>query len=83
MSNQELLKKFAVAASTNSGWVHVIPSKNVWLVKKEGLRRSSAIRPTKEAAIEVARKLKPSIKIIIHSKDGTITVNSNEGVAQS
>lgn len=73
-TNRKLLSKFINAASTNTGRVHIIPSQSVWLVKKEGSKRSSAIRPTIEAAVKTAKSMKFSSNIIIHKKDGTITV---------
>lgn len=71
-SKGKLTRKFSKAASTNSGRVHVVPSKSGWSVKKEGAKRSTAVRKTKEGAMKVARDLKPATRIIVHKKDGTI-----------
>jgi len=52
--------------------VHVVPSKSGWSVKKEGSKRSSAVRTTKQGAVKAARSVKSAERIVIHKKDGTI-----------
>jgi hypothetical protein len=72
----KLSSKFKKAASTNSGRVHVVPSRGAWSVKKEGSSRSYVVRPTKESALIAARKMKSVESIIVHEKDGTIQSNT-------
>lgn len=72
----KLTKKFSKAASTNSGRVHVVPSKDGWSVKKEGSKRSTAVRPTKAGALKAAKSVKSAERIIVHKKDGTIHRNT-------
>lgn len=69
---KHLKEKFIKAASSNSGRIHIVPSKDGWSVKREGSKRSSAVRTTKEEAIRFAKSLNSNKRIIIHSKDGTI-----------
>lgn len=70
-----LTEKFSKAASTNNGRVHVVPSKDGWAVKREGAKRASAVKSTKDSAVRVASNLKTVDKLIIHKKDGTIQKN--------
>ncbi len=77
-SKSNLSEKFSKAASSNSGRVHVVPSKSGWSVKKEGSKRSTAVRPTKEGAVKAAKSVKSVDRIIIHKKDGTIQKNSKK-----
>jgi thiamine pyrophosphate-dependent acetolactate synthase large subunit-like protein len=77
-SSRKMTTKFRKAASSRSGRVHVVPSKDGWSVKKEGSKRSSSVKSTKERAIRAARKLKSSDKIVIHKKDGTIQRSSKK-----
>jgi|GEM_PF-648709 len=74
----KLSSKFKSAASTNSGRVHVVPSKGGWSVKKEGASRSVAVKPTKEGALNAAKNLKSVERIVIHKKDGTIQKNTKK-----
>jgi len=37
-SKSKLTENFSTAASTNSGRVHIVPSKSGWKVKKEGAK---------------------------------------------
>jgi len=78
-TKSSLTSKFSKAASTNSGRVHVVPSKSGWSVKKEGAKRSTAVRQTKDGAIRAAREVKSSERIIVHKKDGTIQSNNKRG----
>jgi hypothetical protein len=83
---EKLTEKFSKAASTNNKRVHIVPSKDGWSVKKEGSTRSTAVMPTKEGAIEVAKHLKSIDRIILHKKDGTIQKNikrNNHGSTKS
>jgi thiamine pyrophosphate-dependent acetolactate synthase large subunit-like protein len=75
-NKKNLTLKFSKAASTNSGRVHVVPSKDGWSVKKEGAKRSSSVSPTKEEAIKAAKTVKSAERIVIHKKDGTIQRNT-------
>ncbi len=73
VSRRDRIKRFLYTASSHGNRIHVIPSRSVWLVKKEGLKKSSAVRPTREDAIRVAKNLNSSIgSIIIHGKDGSV-----------
>ena len=77
-SKNILIRKFTKAASTNSNRVHVVPSKDGWSVKKEGAKRSTAVRPTKEGALKAARNVKSAERIVVHKKDGTIQSNKKK-----
>lgn len=74
-SRSKLTGKFTKAASSNSNRVHVVHSKDGWSVKKEGAKRSTAVRPTKEGALKAARNVKSVGRIVVHKKDGTIQSN--------
>jgi len=74
----KLTEKFSKAGSTKSGRVHVVPSKDGWSVKKEGSKRSSAVKSTKTDAMKAAKQLKSSERIIVHKKDGTIQKNTKK-----
>lgn len=54
--------------------IRVYPDRNVWVVKKDGAYRASAITDTKSEALEVARDiaLNQDLDIIIHGKNGKI-----------
>lgn len=73
-----LTQKFSKAASTNSGRIHVVPSKDGWSVKKEGAKRSTVVKSTKEGAIKAAKSVKSVDRIVIHKKDGTIQSNTKK-----
>lgn len=77
-SKSKLTEKFSKAASSNSGRVHVVPSKSGWSVKKEGAKRSTAVRATREDAIKAAKDVKSAERIVIHKKDGTIQRNTKK-----
>ena len=77
-SSKKITAKFSKAASNRSGRVHVVPSKDGWSVKKEGAKRSSSVKSTKESAVRAARKLKSSDRIVVHRKDGTIQKSSKK-----
>ncbi|MFB6340955.1 DUF2188 domain-containing protein [Saccharicrinis sp. FJH62] len=77
-SKSNLTEKFSKAASSNSGRVHVVPSKSGWSVKKEGAKRSTAVRATREDAIKAAKDVKSADRIIVHKKDGTIQRNTKK-----
>lgn len=77
-SKSNLTGKFSEAASTNSGRVHVVSSKDGWSVKKEGAKRSSVVTPTREGAIKAAKNFKFGERIIVHKKDGTIQLNAKK-----
>lgn len=70
--NAEIVEKFVVAAAINSRRVHVIPTKDGWLVKKEGLKWASAVKRTIKEAIIEPNKGKNASRIVIHKKDGTV-----------
>lgn len=73
-----LTEKFGKAAASKSGRIHVVPSKSGWSVKKEGAKRSTAVRPTKEGAVKLAKQVKSADRVIIHKKDGTIQKNTKK-----
>jgi hypothetical protein len=75
-SKSKLSSKFKNAASSNSGRVHVVPSKGGWSVKKEGASRSSVVKPTKQSALNAAKQIKSAERIVVHKKDGTIQNNT-------
>ena len=72
----QLLEQFSRAASTTSGRVHIVPSKDGWAVKKEGAKRASSVQATKANAVRAAVGLKSADRIIVHRKDGTIQKNT-------
>ena len=73
--NKILTSKFKKAASNRKGIVHVVPSKDGWSIKKEGSIRSSAIKSTKNSAINAAKKIKSAERVVVHKKDGSIQRN--------
>ena len=75
-TNTKLTEKFSKAASTNSGRVHVVPSKDGWAVKKEGAKRATVVKPTKEGAVKAANKIKTAERVVVHKKDGTNQKNT-------
>lgn len=75
-TNTKLTEKFSKAAATNSGRVHVVPSKDGWAVKKEGVKRATVVKPTKEGAVKAASNIKTAERVVIHKKDGTIQKNT-------
>lgn len=75
-SSTKLTEKFSKAASTNSGRVHVVPSKDGWAVKKEGAKRATVVRSTKEGAVKAANNIKTAERVVVHKKDGTIQKNT-------
>jgi len=74
--NTKLTEKFSKAASTNSGRVHVVQSKDGWAVKKEGAKRATVVKTTKEGAVKAANNIKTAVRIVVHKKDGTIQKNT-------
>lgn len=74
--NKKLTEKFSKAASTNSGRVHVVPSKDGWAVKKEGAKRATVVKSTKDGAVKAANSIKSAERVVIHKKDGTIQKNT-------
>lgn len=74
-----LAPKFSKAAATKTNRVHVVPADGGWSVKKEGAKRSSAVRSTKDGAVKAARSIKSADRIIVHKKDGTIQRNTKAG----
>lgn len=74
----KMTESFRQAGSTNSGRVHVVPSKDGWAVKKEGAVRASVVSPTKAAAVKAANNIKSAARIVVHKKDGTIQSNSKK-----
>ncbi len=75
-SNSKMTDKFGLAASSNSGRVHVVPGKDGWSVKKAGATRASIVTSTKASALKAANNLKDAERIVVHKKDGTIQSNS-------
>jgi hypothetical protein len=63
--------------------IRVYPEGNVWVVKKDGAARASAIENTKVEALQAARNiaLNQNLTVIVHGKDGRIqrTWNPEEG----
>ena len=78
LRRSNLTGKFEKAASTNSGRVHVVPSKDGWAVKKEGAKRASVVTSTKGSAVKAANNLKSAVRIVVHKKDGTIQTNTKK-----
>lgn len=73
-----MTESFKIAASSNSGRVHIVPSKDGWAVKKEGANRASIVTSTKAGAVKAANNIKSAERIVIHKKDGTIQSNSRK-----
>ena len=61
-----LIEKFSTAASTNSGRVHIVPSRGGWSVKKEGAKRATFVTATKESAVKAASNIKSAVRVIVH-----------------
>lgn len=77
-STGKMTDSFRQAGSTNSGRVHVVPSKDGWAVKKEGAIRASVVTPTKAGAVKAANNIKSAERIVVHKKDGTIKSNTKK-----
>jgi hypothetical protein len=75
-ASPSLAAEFRKAAASNSGRVHVVPSKSGWSVKREGNLKASAVRKTKASAITAAKSIQSADRIIVHKKDGTIQKNT-------
>jgi triphosphoribosyl-dephospho-CoA synthetase len=75
-NSTDLAERFRQAAATRGGYVHIVPSKSGWSVKKEGNLKATAVRKTKEDAVKVARTIQSADRIIVHKKDGTIQKNT-------
>ncbi len=69
---RKLTAEFRKAASSNTGRVHIVPGKDGWSVKREGSKRSTAVRSTIQGALKVANSVKSADRIIVHKKDGSI-----------
>jgi len=67
--------RFSKSASSKSGKVHIIQSKDGWSVKREGAKRSSVVKNSQDSAIKAAKKLRSIDRVVIHKKDGTIRSN--------
>jgi uncharacterized protein YdaT len=60
---------------SNRTKLHVTSSDGGWKVKREGAERAASVQPTKQEAIDKARKIAKSeqpSQVIVHKKDGTI-----------
>lgn len=77
-SATKMTDSFRQAAATNSGRVHVVPSKDGWAVKKEGAVRASVRSSTKAGAVKAANNIKYADRIVVHKKDGTIQSNTKK-----
>jgi hypothetical protein len=75
-STTKLTEKFSKAASTNSGRVHVVPSRDGWAVKKEGAKRATVVKSTKGSAVKAANNIRTAERVVVHKKDGTIQKNT-------
>jgi hypothetical protein len=78
IKDTKLTAQFSAAASTNNGRVHIVFSKDGWAVKKEGAKRSTVIKATKESALKAAKNLKTVERVIVHKRDGTIQSNTKK-----
>lgn len=72
IERKDLTEKFRQAASNSTGRVHIVPGHDGWSVKKEGVKRATVVKATKEGAVRAASHLKSATRIIVHKKDGTI-----------
>ncbi len=61
--------------------VHVLPRKDVWIIRKEGHSKATSVHPTKRDAVEAARKLArdQSSELVIHGRDGRIRNRDSYG----
>ncbi len=75
---KKMTDSFRQAAASNSGRVHVVPSKDGWAVKKEGAVRASVLSSTKAGAVKAANNIKSVDRIVVHKKDGTIQSNTKK-----
>lgn len=71
-SRTSMTLQFKNAAATSDGRVHIVRSNGKWVVKVEGVRRARSVKTTKRGAMNFAKSLKTSHKIIVHKEDGTI-----------
>lgn len=64
--------KFLLMATDKT--IRVYPSGQVWVVKKDGSEKASAVKNTKAQALEAAREiaLNQGLVVIVHGKDGKI-----------
>lgn len=61
---------------------HVVPNPlGGWAVKREKSERATAILPTKEQAVERARKIAKNqgVELVVHGKDGKIQTKDSHG----
>lgn len=75
---KKLAEKFSKAAAENSGRVHIVPNKDGWAVKKEGAKRATVVKTTREGAVRAASSMNSAERVIIHKKDGTIQSNTSK-----
>lgn len=60
---------------------HVVPHENGWGIKGAGNSRLTAITPTKEKAVDLAREIARNqhSELVIHGKDGKIQDKDSYG----
>lgn len=60
---------------------HVVPNRGGWSVRSSGSKRASHTFPTRQEAIDVARKKakKQGTEVYIHGRDGRISERSSFG----
>jgi len=83
--NKELNEKFVFAARENSGRIHIVPARDGWSIKKEGIKRSYAIKSSEKSAVSSAKKIRPFSKIIVHDSNGSIykIIDSDNNIVES
>ena len=66
---------------STEGWIHVIPSKGRWRVRKHGAARARGIYDDKDTAIAEAKKYRssmPDVYIYIHDSNGNVEQTIHE-----
>lgn len=73
INKDAIIKKFKIAAKTDSGKIHIVPSLKGWKVKKEGNIRAYGVFETKAQAVSEAKQ-HYSYKghLVIHDKNGRV-----------
>ena len=63
-------------------YIHVVPRPSGgWAARREGVQRASAVAPTQEAVIGVARNITRQEKgeLVVHGRDGRIRQKDSHG----
>jgi hypothetical protein len=69
---EKILADIREEASTSHNRVHVIETNYGWAVKREGAKKASFVKNSKQSALLVANNLRSVNSIIVHNKNGKI-----------